>query len=544
MRLDKVYIDGFKNLKDVSVDFDETRLTSVVIGQNGTGKSNLIEAIIEVFRSVDLGRNPPRFAYTLAYRIDGRKITLTNAKGAQAVLVDGSPISRSQFNKQKSDFFPDLIFGYYSGAGRRLEALFDAHQRRYYDVIKKEAAAEDYEEALNERRLFYCRPIHGVLALLSFFAHPDPAVSNLLQEKLGITGFHSALAQLHQPTWFNRSQWKKQSAAAESGRGRPRVDEQVAQARDLWGAKGPAGRCAEALLETAFYPLTVTGSVIDDYREKQRQEMQLGCFLKDVQFLKNVGSKFASEQEFFAALEALDISDLIRAMMVWVTRTNDASGDIGFEDLSDGERQLLMVLGLIRVSRGKRALFLLDEPDTHLNPAWQHTYLDLIENWTGVAADENDCHIIMTSHNPLTISSLDREEVRVLHTEQDGRVSASPPYASPKGMGFTATLTEIFGLPTSLDAETQATLDERNELAALMDRSEQQEQKLMEINQKLNRLGFLFEDREPLYQHFLRALQDVKYENRRPASPDELKAQHDAMAQLIRELMQEQERQH
>tara|TARA_E500000318_G_C3374320_1_gene139697 strand:+ start:112 stop:447 length:336 start_codon:yes stop_codon:yes gene_type:complete len=111
-------------------------------------------------------------------------------------------------------------------------------------------------------------------------------------------------------------------------------------------------------------------------------------------------------------------------------------------------------------------------------------------------------------------------------------------------MGFTATLTEIFGLPTSLDAETQATLDERNELAALMDRSEQQEQKLMEINQKLNRLGFLFEDREPLYQHFLRALQDVKYENRRPASPDELKAQHDAMAQLIRELMQEQERQH
>lgn len=544
MRLDKVHIDGFKNLKNVSIDFDETRLTSVVIGQNGTGKSNLIEAIIEVFRSVDLGRNAPRFAYTLDYRIDGRQITLTNAEGAEAILVNGALISRNQFSKQKSDFFPDLIFGYYSGAGRRLEALFDAHQRRYYDVIKKDGDPSEYKHALDERRLFYCRPIHGVLALLSFFAHPDQKVSDLLKEKLGITGFHSALAQLRQPTWFNRSHWKKQKAAEETGRGRPRVDEQEAQARDLWGAKGPAGKCAEALLETAFYPLTVTNSVIDDYRAKQRLEMQLGCFLKDVQSLKDVGSRFTSEQGFFAALEALDISDLIRAMMVWVTRTNDASGDIGFEDLSDGERQLLMVLGLIRVSRGKRALFLLDEPDTHLNPAWQHTYLDLIENWTGVAADENDCHIIMTSHNPLTISSLDREEVRVLYTEEDGRISASPPYVSPKGMGFTATLTEIFGLPTSLDAETQATLDERNELAALMDRSEQQEKQLMEINEKLNRLGFLFEDREPLYQHFLRAWQDVKYENRQPATPDQLKAQHDAMAQLIRELMQEQERRH
>ena len=41
MRLDRVWIDGFRNLKDVSVDFDETRLTTVVIGQNGAGKSNL-----------------------------------------------------------------------------------------------------------------------------------------------------------------------------------------------------------------------------------------------------------------------------------------------------------------------------------------------------------------------------------------------------------------------------------------------------------------------------------------------------------------------
>jgi S-adenosylmethionine synthetase len=58
----------------------------------------------------------------------------------------------------------------------------------------------------------------------------------------------------------------------------------------------------------------------------------------------------------FAALEAVDISDLFRDMHVWVSRVNDTSGDVSFADLSDGERQLLMVLGLIRISRGKRTM--------------------------------------------------------------------------------------------------------------------------------------------------------------------------------------------
>lgn len=55
-----------------------------------------------------------------------------------------------------------------------------------------------------------------------------------------------------------------------------------------------------------------------------------------------------------------------------------AAVELRLSELSDSERQLLMVLGLTRISRGKRVLFLLDEPDTDLNPAWQLDYLKLI----------------------------------------------------------------------------------------------------------------------------------------------------------------------
>lgn len=529
MRLDRVYIDGFKNLKQLEVDFDESKLTTVLIGQNGAGKSNLIEAITQVFRWVDMRRNEPRFQYRVDYRIkphagdaaEAARVTLSNVKGEPAIRVNGKEVKRTEFEKRKEDWFPDLIFGYYSGGSRRLEVLFDSHQRRYYDAIKLEDDAKIFTQAQAARRLFYCRPIHGVLALMALFAFPDAKVAEELSGKLGITGFHSLLGHFREP-WFARS--KKPAERVPS---------------NFWGAAGPAGRTARRFKEVAFHPLALDGNAIDDYRDKQQTESQYATFLPSLEHLKRFASGFTSEREMFYALEAMDISDLIREMLVWVTRDNDASGDVGFADLSDGERQLLMVLGLIRVSRGKRALFLLDEPDTHLNPHWQHSYLKLIEDWTGIAADADKCHIILTSHNPLTISALTKAEVRILTGTDEGRVMASAPYADPKGMGFTATLTEIFGMPTSLDVETQKLIDDRNTLAHLAKKSDDQERQLIAINDKLSRLGFLFEDREPLYQDFLRAWHDVRYAERPQLTPDDIARRHLAMKELIKKLMSE-----
>jgi len=270
-------------------------------------------------------------------------------------------------------------------------------------------------------------------------------------------------------------------------------------------------------------------------------ETQYACFIRNGPALCRLAELYPDDQSLFTALEAVDISDLFRDLYVWVARTNDASGDVGFADLSDGERQLLMVLGIIRTSRGKRALFLLDEPDTHLNPIWQHGYLDLIREWTGIAADADKCQIVLTSHNPLTIAALEREEVRVMFADDSGKVTVNMPYTDPKGMGFTATLTEIFGLPTTLDTETQKQVDERNVLARIDDRTDEREKQLISVNDTLNRLGFMFEDREPLYQDFLRALHDVRYADRPPLSPIQIENQHIAMKELIKSLLAKQE---
>ena len=523
MRLDKVYIDGFKNLKQLEVDFDETKLTTVLIGQNGAGKSNLIEAITQVFRWVDLRKHEPRFHYRINYRISGARVTLSNVPKEPAIKVDGKEVKRPEFEKRKTDWFPDLVFGYYSGGSRRLESLFDGHQKRYYDAIKLEDDAAAFTLAQSERRLFYCRPIHGVLALMALFAFPDKKVTAELSSKLGITGFHSLLSHFREP-WFAKSKKPAERTPA-----------------NFWGAAGPAGRTAREFQKVAFHPMALVGNAIDDYRDKQQSESQYAAFLPDLKQLKEFAASFKNEREMFYALEAMDISDLIREMLVWVTRNNDTSGDVGFADLSDGERQLLMVLGLIRVSRGKRALFLLDEPDTHLNPHWQHSYLKLIDDWTDIAADADKCHIILTSHNPLTISALTRDEVRVMSTDTStGAVTVEAPFVDPKGLGVSGVLTDVFGMGSTLDRPTQELIDRRNRLARLPNPTAPQIQELEVANDALRQMGFIYEERDELYREFLRGLDDVELADARPLTPEELQRRDETTRELIEQLLKKQ----
>ena len=526
MRLLRVFIDGYRNLKNVTVEFDKDSLTTVVIGENGSGKSNLIEAIVEVFRAYDLNQNRiSAFRFEIDYQINSLIIKLHNTHQSDGQLMcsivqDGA--ASYGVGSTAKPYLPDMIFGYYSGTGRKLEKLFDTHQTRYYDVINKDRPRVEYQIARDNRRLFYCRTAHGALALLSYLAKPrgDDGPGKLLTESLGITGFHSALALLKQPSWFKGSQ---RAALRETD--------------NVWGSHGPAGDCARSLRDSAFHVLELAGTYVDDYRRAASKEAQLACFLRDERALQKFAGNYKTDKEMFAALEAADISDLFREVSVWVKRTNDTTGDISFSDLSDGERQLLMVLGLIRMARGKEVLFLLDEPDTHLNPAWQLTYLELIREWTEVAAEEDTCQIVMTTHNPLTIAALEAKEVRVMSCEDDGSISVDPPRIDPKGLGFAGVLTDIFGLSSSLDRPTQELIDRRNELARQEKLTGAMAKEFAEVKDELRHLGFLYEERDKLYSEFLKQLKNVELADVEPLSPDELREREAETRRIVQELL-------
>ena len=124
MRLAEVEIGEFKNLRDFRVRFDATSPYTVLVGENGSGKSNLIEALTLIFRNLDLN-TPPPFPYRIKYFCRNNAITIhadTNRKQRYWVQRPNqqTPTTLSKRNFMSDDehgrphYRPAFVFGYYS----------------------------------------------------------------------------------------------------------------------------------------------------------------------------------------------------------------------------------------------------------------------------------------------------------------------------------------------------------------------------------------------------------------------------------------------
>ena len=154
-------------------------------------------------------------------------------------------------------------------------------------------------------------------------------------------------------------------------------------------------------------------------------------------------------------MESTYVSELIEEVRIRV-RLKKNDGSVTFRELSEGEQQLLTVLGLLRFTAENESLFLLDEPDTHLNPRWCVDYIDYLKSFVGKNSEGRDnSHIVLTTHNPLAIAELVKEQVQILYRTRHSNRAAENPAVNPKGMGFAGIVTsDMFGLGTSLDKAT------------------------------------------------------------------------------------------
>ena len=157
----------------------------------------------------------------------------------------------------------------------------------------------------------------------------------------------------------------------------------------------------------------------------------------------------------------------------------------------------------MRITSRDHCLFLLDEPDTHLNPIWKLRYFDEIGRVIGkneIQTIVGNSQILITTHDPMMIGSFRREQVRIIR-KQGNQSVVEEPDQHPQGMGVTGLLrSELFGLRAVMDSETQRRLDRRNYLFALDDRRSSAETKEMkDLSDELSDLGFSTSDfRGPL----------------------------------------------
>ena len=224
--------------------------------------------------------------------------------------------------------------------------------------------------------------------------------------------------------------------------------------------------------------------------------------------MQNLASIYNQDPtHFFRDLESTYINDLIEEIRVTVRR-KDREGTVTFSELSEGEKQLLTVLGLMKFTQDEETLFLLDEPDTHLNPAWKYDYLMEIEKIIG---SDKSSQLLLCTHDPLVIGGLVKEQVRVLgkvEREEGHRLTSFEPDEDPRGMGVAGLLkSEIFGLRSTVDPETLKKLDDRFDLYAKGEkRTEIEDAEFQRLSDELVQLGFTRDFRDPYYQEYATAV--------------------------------------
>lgn len=267
MKLDELWIKDFKNLKDFQINFDEESPITTIIGWNGTGKSNLFEALVIIFRDLDLDK-PTEFAYKLKYICQDKRVSIDydpERPIKERLQKDITPINLVlQSDKIKYELpLPTYVFGYYSGPSNRLREHFAEHQRRYYTAIlnTKETDTKTLQKLKSLRRLFYAEDFHSRFVLLAFFLKKDKKISEFLEKYLRIVGLDSVLFIMKKPSWNSKE-----------GDSR------------FWNARGLVQKFLDRLYSISLAPMRLKQNVATGIANRSQQEF-LYLFVKDADSL-------------------------------------------------------------------------------------------------------------------------------------------------------------------------------------------------------------------------------------------------------------------
>ena len=188
----KIANKAFKNL-DVSLE-NNTSGVMAFIGNNGSGKSNLLEAISAIFKHLyDKKEKDILFNFSLVYTtFNGRTVEITKNELLVTTKID---------NQGNSDFYsclPKQIVAIYSGEEDRL-------WREYYEPIYKDfiskinkGSQEEFPKMLYLNKFYW--HISLLCLLLNRFNNPE---DKFCKEVLGINSVHSVKFEFNKNIYQN-----------------------------------------------------------------------------------------------------------------------------------------------------------------------------------------------------------------------------------------------------------------------------------------------------------------------------------------------------
>lgn len=504
-------LDGFSiELHRPDRTFNRTLGPLCLLGPNGSGKSQFLQVVSEIFQAAwhthDSKAEPDEansgLMFTLAYEVPNEQSAVmqrvkisrtldTKPRGAvQMEIHDGEKYNLVEdvTSELYGKHLPTSIVGYTSGNNETLSLPFYVSRSEYAKAVRN-AAMPDAPPGtvVPDNRLL----------LIDYGTHLEVLIANLM---IGEPNLRSAL--IEHARLESLSSWRciiqlNHSGSPEAPRGAPEGRKGIQLTNELEVYIEQLKRCAtcwdyKEKAEIYTFDFMVDESSRVAFREFWNQPSELYksfhklAMLSDLMIPKNARTRIKKdiEQRRFAARlpEPQEESKVFRFEEVRFKKLNikNQRETVDYVSLSDGEHQQAQVFGMFAMMREPNTLFLLDEPESHLNPQWRVKFMSRLSS---LPVDGlNDQEIILTSHSPFVASDLSRDHIRIF-SKVGNTLEVSKPDIETFGATFDRILNHCFGVSPPISQVAQKEIQQLKRDGT----AEEIEARLPEIGSSLER---------------------------------------------------------
>ena len=352
MKLKKLQIgkdnsNGYKNLNNCVINFENTAGLTILIGNNGSGKSNLIEVISFIFNKIFSQQlSTISFKFLIEYEINSKLIRIHNFRGNLKITINNTEISEPAFYSDDTNY-PDKVFALYSGEELRLweNVYFNPYETYYQDVINNKVD-------LDNLKLNYINKYYWQIAVILLYIKEPTKISTILNG----SNIQDIIFDINTSNLTNYSGTNPNN---------------VTRAVNAINS----GLTSNKISFNNFLQIT--------YQNHYGDTVNISEIILDLYYILLVA--LLPKDPNYKTINKLDI---------------EFNNGLKISDFSEGQKKEILVTFITDVLVSVDSIFLLDEPDSHIHPIKKKNLIEILK-----ASDTQN--IIMTTHSPTLIREIE-----------------------------------------------------------------------------------------------------------------------------------------
>ena len=386
MKLKKLQIKKYKNLIDFTVDFESGKGLSILIGNNGSGKSNVLEAISGIFVNAYSAKAIHKFVYSLTYEIKGKEVKLEQTIYRCQYYVDGKVIAVKELALR--GLLPTNVIALYSGEDKR---WWHNYYEPFYLKFTRDINAGT-SNALSPK-MYYINKYYWDIALLSLVYSTAEDDKQFLKETIGrdtvdhILLFYTQNVERHCKSELLKSFLQSVNLFSEH-------------------SKGPDG-------EPVYLYAMTKESIFDTYGVRVFEDfaaMKNFYMFADAKFLNNKPEEFNYYEKqlfdyFVQAYMPKDKKVIKNIELIY--------NGFSAKDLSEGEKKLILIRSVLSFVADENSLILFDEPDANIHEGRKQQLYNLFSEYC-----KYDRQMIVATHSPILAQLANEKELLMLELDE------------------------------------------------------------------------------------------------------------------------------